>query len=310
MENQVLKPRCGSSRMVGLATRMAVASETAFTVIELLVVLAMIGLLASTLLPALGKSRPTSQAFQCLNNNRQLCLAWRMYADDNHDQIVYSSDDGTGTANPLNQYAWTLTHLDLSPQNRPNWDTNLDIVQRPLWPYTGKNALIYRCPADKSFVMVNGARTPRVRSMSMNFYLGGFAGTTGGLPSIDTYRLFLKTTALTAPGPAKTFVFLEERWDAINWGNFLTDMAGYPNQPSLYAFQEDYPNMIHDLACSFSFADGRAEMHRWKDARTTPPFAPYFPNFVTASPRNPDIAWLQDHATRPKNSAPQPAPSQ
>ena len=37
-----------------------------------------------------------------------------MYADDNRDRIVYSSDDGTGSSNPLNQYAWTLTHNQLS----------------------------------------------------------------------------------------------------------------------------------------------------------------------------------------------------
>jgi hypothetical protein len=261
----------------------------------------MAGLLLLTFLPALAKSRPASQAFQCLNNVRQLCLAWRMYADDNRDQIVYSSDDGKGNANPLNQYAWTLTHMDLSPQNRPNWDTNLDIVLRPLWPYTGKNASIYRCPADESFVMVNGVPTPRVRSVSMNLYLGGFAGTLSGLPNTEGYRMFFKTTDLITPGPARTFVFLEERWEAINWGNFFTSMAGFPNQPTLYAFYQDIPGMIHDRACGLSFADGRAELHRWQDPRTTLPIS----QFATSggpisSPRNPDVAWLQDHATRPK----------
>ena len=133
----------------------------------------------------------------------------------------------------------------------------------------------------------------------MNLYLGGFAGTDGGLTSLSPYRIFVKTTALTAPGPAKTFVFLDERWDIINWGNFLTYMTGYPNQPTSYQFSEDYPNMIHNLGCGFSFADGRAEIHRWVDARTTPPISS-FPPSAAPSPRNQDIAWLQDHATRPK----------
>lgn len=280
---------------------LGVVSRAAFTFIELLVIIGVLGLLISTFLPALAKSRPASKAFQCLNNNRQLCLAWRMYADDNHDQMVYSSDDGSGNANPQNQYAWTQTHLDFSPQLQANWDPNLDIVRRPLWPYTGKNASIYRCPSDESFVLVNGVPKPRVRSMSMNIYLGGFAGTTGGWAFMAGYRIFLKTTDLVAPGPAKTFVFLEERWDVINWGNFFVNMQGFPNQPSLYAFQQDYPNMIHDLACSFSFGDGHAEMHRWQDPRTTPPFGPYSGEaFSSPSPRNPDVAWLQDHATRPK----------
>src|SRR5260221_3180034 len=148
--------------------------ESAFTFIELLVVLAVIAALAATLLPALAKSRPNSLAFQCLNNNRQLCAAWRMYADDNRDRIVYASDDGTGSSNPLNQYAWTLSHLDYT-SNSKNWDTNADIVLRPLWPY-GKDASIYRCPSDPSYVLVNGLPKPRVRSGAMNFYLGGFAG--------------------------------------------------------------------------------------------------------------------------------------
>src|SRR5260370_24180267 len=103
---------------------------SAFTLLELLVVLAVIGLVSATLLPALAKSRPNSLAFRCLNNNRQLCVAWRMYADDNRDLIVYSSDDGRGSANPLNQYAWTWSHLDYSA-NPANWDTNVDIVLRP-----------------------------------------------------------------------------------------------------------------------------------------------------------------------------------
>ena len=111
--------------------------------------------------------------------------------------------------------------------------------------------------------------------------------------------IFLKTTALTAPGPAKTFVFLDERWDIINWGNFFTYMTGYPNQPTSYAFSQDLPNMIHNLGCSFSFADGRAEIHRWVDARSTPPLGSFLPSPYNV-PRDLDVAWLQDHATRPK----------
>src|SRR2546427_10673673 len=150
----------------------------AFTLLELLVVMAVVALLSLTLVPVFAKSSNT-KALQCINNHRQLCAAWRMYADDNRDQIVYSSDDGRGSANPLNQYAWTLSHLDFDPNNRANWDTNVDIVRRPLWPFTGKNASIYKCPSDRSYVTVSGVPKPRVRSVSMNVYLGGFAGTSG-----------------------------------------------------------------------------------------------------------------------------------
>src|SRR5437667_4671418 len=147
----------------------------AFTFVELLVLVAVITVLVATLLPAMAKSRPNVAAFQCLNNHRQLCAAWRMYADDNRDRIVYASDDGRGSLNPSNQYAWTWSYLDSSPSSA-NWDTNVDIVLRPLWPYTGHDASIYKCPADKSYVAVNGVAQPRVRSVSMNVYLGGFHG--------------------------------------------------------------------------------------------------------------------------------------
>src|SRR5437773_641971 len=113
-------------------------ASRAFTLIELAAVIIVLCLLTSTLLPVLAKSRPTSLALQCLNNHRQLCAAWRMYADDCHDRIVYASDDGSGTSNPLNQYAWTLSHLD-NTSNIKNWDINVDIVLRPLWPY-GKDS--------------------------------------------------------------------------------------------------------------------------------------------------------------------------
>ena len=220
-----------------------------------------------------------------------------MYADDNRDRIVYASDDGRGSLNPSNQYAWTWSYIDSSPSSA-NWDTNVDIVLRPLWPYTGRDASIYRCPADKSYVVVNGVAQPRVRSVAMNVYLGGYTATDGGWTFITPYRIFLKTTDLTAPGPAKTFVFIGERWDVINWGNFVTVMTGYPSNPSQYQFSEDLPDMSHDRGCGVSFADGRAEIHHWLDPRTTPPLASGTTPYNV--PRDVDVAWLQDHATRPK----------
>ena len=134
----------------------------------------------------------------------------------------------------------------------------------------------------------------------MNLYLGGFAGTYGGWGApTSNQRLFLKLTDLTAPAPGKTFVFIDRRFDQVAWSSFFTDMSGFSNQPSAYTLR-DYPGMIHNLGCGVSFADGRAEMKVWRDSRTTPP--PYIDSTATyvASPRNLDVAWLQDHATRPK----------
>src|SRR6267142_4225908 len=70
------------------------ATRPGFTLIELMATLAIIALLALTLVPTLAGSRTDAKSFNCLNNNRQLCLAWRMYADDNNNRIVFASDDG------------------------------------------------------------------------------------------------------------------------------------------------------------------------------------------------------------------------
>ena len=126
-----------------------VGERTAFTLIELLVVIAIIAILAAMLLPALARAKQKGQGVQCMRNHRQLALAWRLYADDSHDMLVYASGnvalDGTHTStgsNPLNQYAWNLSNMDFDPNNRYNWDATLDLMKRPLWPYT-KTATIY-----------------------------------------------------------------------------------------------------------------------------------------------------------------------
>ncbi|NGO38752.1 prepilin-type N-terminal cleavage/methylation domain-containing protein [Limisphaera ngatamarikiensis] len=273
-------------------------SVGAFTLVELLVVIAVVAVLAALLLPALGRGKQRAQGYQCLNNHRQLVLAWRMYVDDNRDELPFASEDPRRPETAA--WAWVTGYLDLNPNNPTNWNPALSIERSPLWPYCGGQRTIWKCPADQSFVVVNGEPRPRVRSMSMNVYLGGWGGTDGGWGAlISDYRIYRKGSDLHNPGPARLFVFLDMREDSIDMGNFATRMAGWPNRPELYGFY-DLPGFYHHRACGFSFADGHSEMRRWRDDRTMPPLVPGgLVNDSFASPHNPDVAWLQERSTRP-----------
>ena len=287
MKTQNNKPRKCSSHHRG------------FTLIELLVVIAIIAILAAMLLPSLSRAKLKTQGISCMNNHRQLALAWRMYTDDNQDRLPFASESDASTL----PFAWVTRTMDNNPNNRSNWDPDQDIKKSPLWKYCGKNLGIWKCPADRSFVTVSGVQKPRVRSMSMNVYLGGWGGTDGGWGWSATWKFFTKSSQFTTLPPTKAFVLLDMREDSIDMGNFATKMDGYsataPNG-ALYGFF-DLPGIYHAGACGFSFADGHSEIKKWLDARTRPPLVP---NGQVAdgfsSPRNVDVAWLQDHGTRPK----------
>jgi prepilin-type N-terminal cleavage/methylation domain-containing protein len=129
-----------------------------FTLIELLVVIAIIAILAALLLPALGRGKLKAQGVQCMNNHRQLAIAWRMYTEDNNDNLLYASATVTSlnTWDPTWPYTWCTGKMDFNSGNVSNWDPSVDIHKSPMWPYCGKNLSIWRCPADRSYVMFGG----------------------------------------------------------------------------------------------------------------------------------------------------------
>jgi prepilin-type N-terminal cleavage/methylation domain-containing protein/prepilin-type processing-associated H-X9-DG protein len=273
--------------------------DAGFTLTELLVVIAIIAVLAALLLPALSKAKGSARGLQCLNNNRQLMVAWRMYAEEANDHLPNSKGG---------PYQWMTGTLDYNPANRSNWDPSVDIMKSPLWPLCGKNAAIFKCPADPSVVRVQGVTYPRVRSLSMLNWVGGRGNASGNPAPMNwshtqlgnktgEYRVYYHLADLVNPGPAMTFVFVDEPMDRINDGFFVTDMLTYPGTTQDIC---DYPAEYHNGAASFSFADGHSALKKW-----TTPLLLQPPKWNVTLPYptplksfNPDVFWLMDHATR------------
>jgi prepilin-type N-terminal cleavage/methylation domain-containing protein len=144
--------------------------QCGFTLIELLVVIAIIAILAALLLPALAKAKTKAQGISCLNNGKQLMLAWRMYAEDNRDGLVSAEDNMPGRPN------WFGGWMSFTGSS-VNWNIDSDMTQSPMWPYTGKSQNIFKCPADQAIVkpstgLYAGQTFPRVRSISMSQVFG------------------------------------------------------------------------------------------------------------------------------------------
>jgi prepilin-type N-terminal cleavage/methylation domain-containing protein/prepilin-type processing-associated H-X9-DG protein len=286
-------------RFSNLSGNTSLNPDRGFTLIELLVVIAIIAILAALLLPAQGRARLKAQAVQCMANGRQIMLAWRMYVDDNGEKVPSAWGlDGQWLpyTNAANLMTWTGDPVT-DGQNPWNWNTDLMVKESVIWPYCGKNEAIWRCPADSKYPCIAnsgpnaGRSVPRQRSISMLNWFNG-ADTPAGSAG---YTKYTKISNVLNPGPAMTFVFLDERTDSINDGEFFQSMAGWPDLGRAWTMA-DWPASYHGGAGGLSFVDGHSEIHKWKDSRTVPPVGQLPPSVNL--PNDVDIFWLMERATR------------
>jgi len=246
-------------------------SESGFTLIELLVVIAIIAILAGMLLPALSKAKAKGGQTVCLNNLKQLQLCWTLYADD-HQDVLVSNDPNVGPGSR----SWILGYMQA---NNPD-STNRTLIERgALYPFN-RSAAIYRCPSDLGRSTFSGRKYPRVRSYAMNGYM---AGVDVGLMFFNQrgYKVNKKSADISAPPPSGAFVFLDEHQESIDDGHF-----GFAPEGDTWM---NLPAMWHNNGCSFSFADGHAELLKWRDPRT---LAIKVINSVRTA-NNPDLKKLQ-----------------
>ena len=251
-------------------------------------VIAVAAVLSSLLLPALAKARARGQSVFCLNNARQLGLAWLMYAHENADRLAYNLG-----ATEIKQllarreacnWANSVMSWELESDN-----TNLLLnTDAALGSYLARNPRSFKCPSDTvlSQIQRKARWAERSRSYSMNAMVGDAGEFTASGSNVNnpSYRQFLKLGDF--PSATAIFVFIDEHPDSINDGYFLNraTAAGWTDLPASY----------HDDAANLTYADGHAESHRWIVPSTKPsprPDSAHLP-FALQDNERADFYWL------------------
>ncbi len=269
-----------SNSAIPTATRRPVQG---FTLLELLVVISIVVVVAGMLMSALNRTKNNALRFSCMDNLRQLQIAWGMYIEDNEDRM------------PLNQAGSLAFNSKIGPRSSTNsWvsgnpreDKFADGIKLgTLYPYL-KNVDVYKCPLDSS--RVSGyPNLERTRSYAMSAYLGGDNGDTDS-------RVKVKLSELAEPGPSQTFVFIEEHENSL-WGAGFTVLT--PTQAALLSkagISGSTPSDLHERGCHLTFADSHVEFWKW-----------YSPKAGSSTVRVTSSAREKADFQRLQNAVPQP----
>ncbi len=206
-----------------------------FTLVELLVVIAIIAILMAILMPALSRAREQGKRAACLNNCKQLVLAWNLYADDNDDRIV-NGNTSLGGHNKDGS-CWVYW-----PGRGATEKARIEGLKKGLLFEYCPNVKLYKCPTG-----IRGEVVTYAIVDAMN----GYDAIPGAAGQIIKSRRQIRQ-------PGKRAVFIDE-------GKLS------PSSWTVWYNQEKWWDQItarHGNGTNFSFADGHSEYWKWKDPRT------------------------------------------